>query len=169
VALAAGMTHIAAATGSTSERAAQQLTGLPEVALIDMGDFVGALLKYLRRHPVDRLTLAGGAGKLAKLAQGHLDLHSSRSRLDPIALATRFAADLPAATRQRISIAAGIGEILAMLSAREAEMLLRRIVDGAREVALATLAGDTEVEVLLIDRAGLLLARSPEIEFPPVS
>ncbi|MBV9523891.1 MAG: cobalt-precorrin-5B (C(1))-methyltransferase, partial [Alphaproteobacteria bacterium] len=74
VARAAGMTHLAAATGSTSEAAVARLLGIPEVALIDMGDFAGATLKYLRRHPVDRLTLAGGFGKLAKLASGHLDL-----------------------------------------------------------------------------------------------
>ena len=79
VARAAGLTHIAAATGSTSERAVQVLHGLPEIALIDMGDFVGGTLKYLRRHPVPRLTLAGGFAKLAKLGQGALDLHSGRS------------------------------------------------------------------------------------------
>ena len=55
---------------------------LPELALIDMGDFVGGVLKYLRRHPVPRLTLAGGFAKMAKLAEGHLDLHSARSRID---------------------------------------------------------------------------------------
>jgi len=37
-----------------------RLHRLPELALIDMGDFAGATLKYLRRHPVARLTLAGG-------------------------------------------------------------------------------------------------------------
>ena len=46
-----------------------------------MGDFAGAVLKYLRRHPVPRLTMAGGIGKLAKLADGHLDLHSGRSQV----------------------------------------------------------------------------------------
>src|SRR5205814_1560328 len=87
VARAAGFAHIAAVTGSTSERAVQRLYDLPEAALIDMGDFVGGTLKYLRRHPVPRLTIAGGFAKIAKLAQGHLDLHSSRSRLDAAALA----------------------------------------------------------------------------------
>src|SRR5882672_4152808 len=81
IARAAGFDHVAAATGNTSERAVQRLYGLPEAALIDMGDFVGGTLKYLRRHPVPRLTLAGGFAKIAKLAQGHLDLHSSRSRV----------------------------------------------------------------------------------------
>ena len=60
-----------------------ELYGLPEMALLDMGDFAGGTLKYLRRHPVPRLTLAGGFAKLAKLAQGHLDLHSARSRARP--------------------------------------------------------------------------------------
>src|SRR5436305_1145516 len=68
VARAAGLTHLAAATGSTSEAAVARLYRLPDVALIDMGDFVGGTLKYLRRHPVPRLTIAGGFGKLTKLA-----------------------------------------------------------------------------------------------------
>ena len=87
VARAAGLDHIAAATGATSERAVQRLYALPDHALIDMGDFVGGTLKYLRRHPVGRLTLAGGFAKMAKLAAGHLDLHSSKSRVDPATLA----------------------------------------------------------------------------------
>ena len=52
VARASGLDHLAGATGSTSEKAVQQLHHLPEQALIDMGDFVGGMLKYLRRHPV---------------------------------------------------------------------------------------------------------------------
>ena len=64
---------------------------MPEVALIDMGDFVGGMLKYLRRHPIPRVTLAGGFAKLAKLAGGHLDLHSSRSTVDLPGLAELLA------------------------------------------------------------------------------
>ena len=82
VARAAGHQHLAGCTGSTSERVAAQLYGLPEDALLDMGDFAGAVLKYVRRHPVPRLTIAGGIGKLAKLADGHLDLHSGRSQVN---------------------------------------------------------------------------------------
>src|SRR6202021_161587 len=92
VARAAGLGHIAAATGTTSERAVQRLYALPDHALIDMGDFVGGTLKYLRRHPVERLTLAGGFAKLAKLAAGHLDLHSSKSQIEPALLSQMLAA-----------------------------------------------------------------------------
>src|SRR5262249_59131357 len=83
VARAAGLRHIAAATGAVSERAVQRLYQLPEHALIDMGDFVGGTLKYLRRHPIPRLTIGGGFAKLVKLAARHLDLHSAESRVDP--------------------------------------------------------------------------------------
>jgi cobalt-precorrin-5B (C1)-methyltransferase len=82
VARANGLTRIIAATGSASEDAAQTIYNLPEIALIDMGDFAGGLLKYLRVHPVPQLTIAGGFAKLAKLANGALDLHSGRSQVD---------------------------------------------------------------------------------------
>ena len=48
VARAMGLNHVAGATGRTSEAAVQKLHDLPETALIDMGDFVGGMLKYLR-------------------------------------------------------------------------------------------------------------------------
>src|SRR5690606_24769849 len=62
--------------------------GLDEVQLIDMGDFVGGMLKYLRDHPVARVTVAGGVAKITKLAQGMLDLHSKRGAPDLEALAS---------------------------------------------------------------------------------
>ena len=87
VARAAGLMHVAGSTGAESERAVQRIYGLPEIALIDMGDFVGGMLKYLRNHPVPRVTIAGGVGKMTKLAQGLLDLHSKRGSVDLVALA----------------------------------------------------------------------------------
>ena len=35
-----------------------------------MGDFVGGMLKYLRAHPVPRVTIAGGVAKMTKLRRG---------------------------------------------------------------------------------------------------
>ncbi len=82
VARAIGLDHLAGCTGSTSEGAVRALYDLPLEAMIDMGDFAGGLLKYLRQHPVARITIGGGFGKLVKLAQGSLDLHSGRSQVD---------------------------------------------------------------------------------------
>ncbi len=159
VARAAGFGHIAAATGATSERAVRRLYDLPDHALIDMGDFVGGTLKYLRAHPVERLTIAGGFAKLAKLAAGHLDLHSARSQVDTAALAgmlEALRAD-PAAVKAA-GRAAGAGEILALAGDRR-EALACDVARRAREVSLATLSGQTAVEVAIVDRNGDLLAR----------
>jgi len=164
VARAAGLSHLAAATGSTSEAAVARLHNLPELALIDMGDFVGGTLKYLRRHPVERLTLAGGFGKLAKLAAGALDLHSARSRVDSVWLADRLArAGADKASVAAACEAGGAGEILAIAAAAGPDCparLARLIAAEAREVALATLAGAVAVDVAVFDRGGALLGHA---------
>ncbi|MEQ8505126.1 MAG: cobalt-precorrin-5B (C(1))-methyltransferase [Rhodospirillales bacterium] len=157
VARAGGLAHIAAATGSTSEKAVQALYDLPEMALIDMGDFAGGLLKYLRRHPVPRLTLAGGFGKLAKLSQGNLDLHSARSSLDLEKLAALASDDPTLAGKIRI---ANTGMEALSLSSESGLPLADRIATGAREVALAALSGGIAVEVLVFDRQGQLVGRA---------
>lgn len=82
VALANGIRHIAASTGNQSEAAIRDKYQLSDMALIEMGDFVGAVLKYLKKAPVEHLSLCGGFGKMSKLAQGHLDLHSRASSID---------------------------------------------------------------------------------------
>ena len=159
VARAAGLDHIAATTGATSERAVQRLYGLPDHALIEMGDFAGGTLKYLRTHPIERLTIAGGFAKLAKLAAGHLDLHSRRSRVDLAALADRLAAvGADAAAVQAARQAEGAGEMLA-LAGEKREALARDVAKRAREVALATLSGETSIEVAIVDRDGAFIAR----------
>lgn len=160
VARAAGLDHVAAATGSTSEAAVQRLHGLPEIALIDMGDFVGGTLKYLRRHPIPRLTLAGGFAKLAKLAQGHLDLHNARSRLDMGALAALVAEAGGEAALVEACAAANTGLEVAR-SAHAAGLPLADVVAArARAVALDVLGDAIAVEVLAFDRAGALLGRA---------
>lgn len=159
VARAAGLGHIAAATGTTSERAVQRLYGLPEHALIDMGDFVGGTLKYLRGHPVARLTLAGGFAKMAKFAGGHLDLHSSKSAVDPAMLAEMLsAAGADGATLTAASESDSAGALLEA-AGNWAPALADSIARRAREVALATLSGATAVEVAIVDRGGEFLAR----------
>src|SRR6516164_2329441 len=133
VARAAGLGHIAASTGATSERAVQRLYALPDHALIDMGDFAGGVLKYLRGHPVVRLTIAGGFAKLAKLADGYLDLHSARSRVDTMPLGEMLATlGADNAEVEAARAAASAAEILAR-SGSKAGALARLVAARARE------------------------------------
>jgi len=161
VARAAGLVHIAGATGASSEAAVRKLYDLPEIALIDMGDFVGGMLKYVRAHPVARVTIAGGVAKMTKLAQGLLDLHSKRGEVDLAALARLAeAAGGSAALRARIiaantaaeafgyAQAEGIG--LGDAVAQAAQAVAARVVEG-REIAIDT---------VLFDRDGKLVGRA---------
>ncbi len=157
VARATGLTHVAAATGRTSELAVQQRYGLPDGALLDMGDFVGGTLKYLRRHPVARVTLAGGLAKMTKLAQGRLDLHSKRGGVDGAALGA-LAARLGATPDLAERIAAANTTALAFDLAGDLP-LAETIAAEAHRVAQAVLEdAPITLEVLLIDREGRVRA-----------
>jgi cobalt-precorrin-5B (C1)-methyltransferase len=155
---AAGLEHAAACTGSTTESAVQQRYGLPEFAFIDMGDFAGAVLKYLRQHPIRRLTLAGGFGKFCKLADGFLDLHSGRSQVNLEALA-RWAAERGAneLTQRMITEANTASEALAI--AQQQNVPLAQVVAAkAQQVALEEVNGKVAIEVLVYDRDGTMVA-----------
>lgn len=160
VARAVGHRHVAGCTGSTSERTVARLYGLPEDALLDMGDFAGAVLKYLRRHPVDRLTVAGGVGKLAKLADGHLDLHSGRSQVNTALLADLV---LPGGGRALADrVLAATTALDALRICRDAGVPLGDLVAArARVTALSVLRGaPVAVDVVVVDRAGAVVGRS---------
>ncbi len=82
VARANHIEHIAACTGSASEAMIRAQYQLSDMALIEMGDFVGAVLKHLKKAPIPNISIVGGFGKISKLAAGHLDLHSRKSSID---------------------------------------------------------------------------------------
>jgi cobalt-precorrin-5B (C1)-methyltransferase len=161
VARAIGLTHVAGATGATSEAAVRALYGLPEPALIDMGDFVGGMLKYIRTHPLPRVTVAGGVAKMTKLAQGLLDLHSKRGAVDRAALAG-FAATVGASadTRARIVAANTAAEAFA-LARQDGIALGDAVARAARDVAMRVVEGrDVAIEVAVFDRDGALVGRA---------
>ncbi len=162
VARAAGVTHVAGATGASSEAAVQKLYGLPEIALIDMGDFVGGMLKYVRAHPLPRVTIAGGVAKMTKLAQGLTDLHSKRGEVDRALLADFVrAAGGSQELAARIVAANTAAEAFALARA-EGVALGDAVARAARQTAERVVAGrDVAIEVVLFDRDGALIGRAP--------
>jgi cobalt-precorrin-5B (C1)-methyltransferase len=162
VARAAGLAHIAGSTGSSSESAVQKFHCLPEIALIDMGDFVGGMLKYLRRHPIPRVTIAGGVGKMTKLAQGLLDLHSKRGSVDLAALAALAgAAGASEALVQRVMASNTTAEAFAHAAA--AKLTLGDQVARAAQKTAADVVTNSgiEIEIVLFDRDGQLAGHAP--------
>jgi cobalt-precorrin-5B (C1)-methyltransferase len=160
VASAMGIVHIAGSTGKTSEAAIQALHKLPDVALIDMGDFVGGMLKYLRTHPVPRVTVAGGVAKMTKLAQGRLDLHSKRGEADLTALSEL--ARRQGATDQVVGRIARANTVAEAFDAAADVGLGDAIAVGAWEVAARVLVrAEIQLETVVFDRSGRLAGRAP--------
>ena len=161
VARAAGLDQVAGATGSTSEAAIQKLHGLPEIALIDMGDFVGGMLKYIRAHPVARVSVAGGVAKMSKLAQGMLDVHSKRGAADLEVLAdTALEAGGSDELASRIRAANTVAEAFQMASADNIR-LGDHIAGKAWHTAAAVLRhADIALEIVVFDREGALVGKT---------
>ena len=161
VAVANRFLRIAGSTGSTSEAAVQAHYDLPELALIDMGDFVGGMLKYLRRHPVPNVAIAGGFAKLTKLAQGAMDLHSGRSQVDFDWLAAAVTAlgggtALGDAVRQ----ANTASEVLSLCRHANVD-IASHVAAGARARAVTMLQGaPVGIEVLVVTREGEIIAHA---------
>ncbi|WP_075997171.1 cobalt-precorrin-5B (C(1))-methyltransferase [Salaquimonas pukyongi] len=155
-----GLTHAIAATGSTSEDAANAIYHLPLEALLDMGDFAGGLLKYLRVHPIARLTLAGGFAKFTKLAQGAMDLHSGRSQVDLDWLSGQASTlGLNGAETEAVRNANTALEALEIATGKID--LPGHIAALAQKQALAILRGaPVDVEVLIFSRDGKLLGKA---------
>ena len=149
VARASGLVHVAGCTGVQSERAVAQLYGLDAGAMLDMGDFVGGMVKYMVKHPLPRLTVGGGIAKLTKLGQGARDLHSSRSRVDFGALARLTGRPEIASCGTVLEAWERVGPPLAEAVAGAARAELERMVDGA----------PIAVDVVVCDRQGGILAR----------
>lgn len=161
VARAEGLTHLAGATGSTSEAAVQSLFGLPDQAMLDMGDFVGGLLKYLRKNPVERITIGGGVAKLTKLAQGAMDLHSGRSQVGFDWLADEVGV-LGGSKNllQKIRKANTVLEVLE-LTAKENLDIGAMIAEKAR-IRAQELLKDAPVvaDIVVVDRKGKVIGRA---------
>ena len=163
VARANALPHVIGSTGATSESFAKERYNLPDIALLDMGDFVGGMLKYMRKNPVPFLTIAGGFGKLVKMAQGAVDLHSARSQVDFEKLAQLA---VPLGFRHAdVANANTVLEIVQMADADQRHALASMIADQARNAALTYLKrDDIAIEILVISRNGTLLGQAGSLE-----
>ena len=162
VARAMGIGHILGSTGNASEIAVQKLFSLPEEALIEMGDFVGGMLKYVRRQPVPRVTIAGGVAKMCKLGQGLLDLHSKRGEVDRNWVAERLRR---ASAPGNVVAAAGTANTAQLVPEQALAAgfpLGDLIAEAAWQTAAAMLSGSgITLDIILVDRQGNLRGRTP--------
>ena len=166
VATTNGYRHIAASTGSSSEVVIRDHYHLPEIALIEMGDFVGAVFKHLKnnrqRIKLDKLSICGGFGKMTKLAQGHLDLHSKSSSID-----LDFLADQVKELGASLELVAQVKnantsiEVLTLCQLNSLD-LASKICRLALATARKIVPENIELEVWAINRQSLVVGKAVE-------
>ena len=152
VARASGLTHVAGCTGSTSEDAVRATYGLPLEAMLDMGDFAGGVLKYIRSHPIERLTIGGGFAKMVKLAQGQMDLHSGRSQVDFEWLSNR----VPDALRAQVHSANSALEVLTLAGPKLAQV----VATEALAHAVKVVDNGARIDVMVVARDGQIIGHA---------
>jgi len=162
VAAANSIRHIVLTTGGRSERfAAAVYPELPEMAFVQMGIFTGDSLKRCVARGVARASICGMIGKLAKLATGQMQTHVAGGGVDLAflaGLARDAGADEPLALRIAGANTARHVEELVETSGFLA--LYRQIAAKAARACHDHVGGPIEVEAILFDFNGAILARA---------
>lgn len=154
VAKANHIKHIAACTGSASEAMIRSQYQLSDMALIEMGDFVGAVLKHLKKAPIQRISIVGGFGKISKLAAGHLDLHSRKSSIDLVFLA-KIAVELGANKTLETQILQSNTSIEALQYCQQQKIgLANAVCDLALQKVNSMIPKSCRCEIWVINRTG---------------
>ncbi|RCX08777.1 cobalt-precorrin-5B (C(1))-methyltransferase [Marinomonas foliarum] len=166
VARANSITHIAATTGNASEDAIKSHYQLDDMALIEMGDFVGAVLKHIKKVEsaasvqLTKLSICGGFGKISKLAQHHMDLNSRASSIDLASLA-QLAASLGAEAELQERMTNANTSVEALSFAMFAGLpLADAICQQALDFARQHIPAHIELEVWAIDRKGQFVGKA---------
>jgi cobalt-precorrin-5B (C1)-methyltransferase len=83
VAKESGCDIIVCTTGRQSEELAKKFFPyLPDVAFVDVGDFIGFTLKYAKQKNISRVIIAGFLAKISKVAKGEEFTHAKKSSVD---------------------------------------------------------------------------------------
>ncbi|MEM7195452.1 MAG: cobalt-precorrin-5B (C(1))-methyltransferase [Pseudomonadota bacterium] len=160
VAHANDIVHVAASTGSTSEQAIRERLNLVDMACVEMGDFAGAVLKHLRRVPMQKLSICGGFGKMTKLASGHSSLHSKDASID-FSLLTHLAEEAGASQSDLDQIRTSNTSIEALKHCQTVGIpLADKVCELAREQARKMCQHKVEVDVYAVDRKGVFVGES---------
>jgi cobalt-precorrin-5B (C1)-methyltransferase len=156
VAAAQRQTTMVLATGSRSERAAFRLfPDLPEVSVVEVGDFTGICLRRMAAAGMRTAAFVGMAGKIAKLASGVMMTHFHRSKVDTtlladVAVAAGAPAAVVAAATETETARHFFETCLASGCTRPLDMLCHKAADACR----LHVGGALAVEVFMVDFEG---------------
>lgn len=168
VAAASGVNHVVLATGGRSERFAMEMfPTLPPVAFVELSAFTDSALKACMDSGIPQVTLVAMISRVAKFAQGHLMTHVSGSQVDLDFLAE--VCHTTGAPDELVAAVAAANTARHMLELCQAygwlaplQQLTDLALQHCRQFIIDN-GGILELEVILVDFDGTVLARSPAL------
>lgn len=158
VARAAGVKEPVLVPGAKGERAALK-EGIDPARIVQAGNYFGMMLAAAAAHGCRRVTLAGHASKLAKMARGDFDTHSRRSAapldvLAECALATGLSARRAAGLKALPTVEAAIQRLRRVGDLEPLDEAARRVAARVKKTY------GLSARVLLTDGAGRVVGRA---------
>lgn len=159
VTAAGGITRPVIVPGHIGARSAQGLLRVREEEIIEVSNEWGFAVDVVKEHDFAAILVLGHPGKLAKLAQGQWDTHSSRS---PSALpyVANMAENLTGLGYTDIPTVEGI---LGALSEANRKVLGDELAANIGEAVEVRLEGKIPVAVVLVDMKGNLLGQKGDL------
>ena len=155
VAAAQGERTIVLATGSRSEQAAMRICHVPEVCIVEVGDFTGIALRRAAAAGMRAAVFVGMAGKITKLAAGVMMTHFHRSKVDGRLLGDAArAAGAPRVVVEAATATATARHFFEVCMGQGCTEPLRLVCEQARAACVAHVGGALDVEVVMVDFDG---------------
>jgi cobalt-precorrin-5B (C1)-methyltransferase len=164
VAVSQGCNELVLTTGGRSEACAMRFRpALPEVAFIQVGDFIGVALKHCARRTVRAVTLFGMIGKLSKMADGKMQTHAAGSEVN-MGLLAGFAGELGADEEfcKRIRESNTARHVLELCASTGFGRITTLVCQRAVEQCELHAGGKLPLQAYLMDFEGELLGQWPE-------
>jgi cobalt-precorrin-5B (C1)-methyltransferase len=159
VVAASGLTRPVMVPGHIGARSARRLLHVREEEIIEVSNEWGFALDDVKGRAFGAILVLGHPGKLAKLAQGQWDTHSSRS---PSAL-PYVAGMARALTGLECMDMPTVEGVFGALSPENKRLLGDELAYAVREAVSARLQGAVPVAVVLVDMKGNLLGQKGEL------
>jgi len=149
VAAACGVSAPVLVPGHIGERAARAQFRLAPEQVIEVGNEWGFVLDCLSNHNFTRMLIVGHPGKLAKLAVGEWDTHSSRSG-NAAEIVSRMAQELGMESPSSPTTEG----MFAALSKEDRTRLGRAVAGRVHKAVAERMGGQLEVSIVLVDMRG---------------
>lgn len=162
---ASGHRALAFAFGESGERAAQKAFGLPSQACVQTSNFVGYMLGCAAASDINAVLLCGHPGKLAKVAAGTMNTHSTAGDGRIEAICTQAALmGAPASFIRELFQCNTTEAAITLLRGAGMDALWDALAVTAAARCAAHVHGRLRVEAAFLDGAGAVLGRSTGAE-----